>query len=163
MRKSFWAAGVLGVLTLGCGWRATPVPVVGDLRDLAGEWEGTYSSTESGRSGTIYFRLDAASDSAFGDVWMEPTERQDAITRDAPSAPGARMRSSEALQIAFVRAEKGKVSGRLLPYQDPVTHEPLRTVFEGRLDVDHFHGTYRTRNEATGRVQRGEWTVRRNH
>lgn len=146
---------------LGCVWQGTPVPVTGDLAGLAGEWEGIYSSTETGRSGTISFKLDAATDSAFGDVWMGGPEQQHVRQYDAPPVVTARPRTAEALTIAFVRAEGGRVSGRLEAYRDPLTGERLFTQFDGVQKGDEFHGTYQTRNEATGRVVRGEWTARR--
>ena len=153
---------ILSALALvGCGWQGTPVPVSGDLAGLAGEWEGMYSSVETGRSGTLSFKLDAATDSAFGDVWMGVAEQQDVRQHDAPRVVTARPHPAEALQIAFVRARGGRVTGRLEPYQDPVTGERLFTVFDGARDGDEFHGTYTSRNEVTGRVAHGDWTAHR--
>ena len=150
------------VLTFGCAWQGTPVPVTGELAGLAGEWEGTYSSVETGRSGTISFKLDATTDSAFGDVWMgAPEQQQYARQHDAPQVVAARPRTAEALTIAFVRSEGGRVAGRLEVYRDPVTGERLFTQFDGVQKGDEFHGTYQTRNETTGRVARGDWTARR--
>lgn len=146
---------------LGCAWQGTPVPVTGELAGLTGEWEGTYSSVETGRSGTISFKLDATTDSAFGDVWMGAPEQQYTRQTDAPKVVTARPRTAEALTIAFVRAEGGRVSGRLSVYRDPTTGERLFTQFDGVQKGDEFHGSYQTRNEATGRVARGEWSARR--
>lgn len=152
---------VAALAGFGCAWQGTPVPVTGDLAGLAGEWEGIYSSVETGRSGTISFRLDATTDSAFGDVWMGGPEQQNVRQHDAPQVVTARPRSAEALTIAFVRAEDGRVSGRLEAYRDPVTGERLFTQFDGKQRGDEFHGTYQTRSEVTGRVARGDWTARR--
>lgn len=146
---------------LGCAWRGTPVPVSGDLAGLGGEWEGMYSSVETGRSGTLSFKLDAATDSAFGDVWMGAAEQQDIRQHDAPRVAAERPHPGAALRIAFVRARRGRVTGRLEPYRDPVTGDQLLTVFEGVRDGDEFHGTYTTRNEVTGRIARGDWTAHR--
>src|SRR5438552_2534469 len=58
-----------------CAASRSPVPLVGtstDVGALTGEWAGEYSSSESGRSGSISFTLRAAGDSAFGDVVMIP-------------------------------------------------------------------------------------------
>lgn len=162
MRDRTWTAAIVGLIGLGCAWQGTPVPVAGDLAGLAGDWEGTYSSVETGRSGSITFALIAGTDSATGDVWMDTPQSQEIQTQDRmrPSAP--RPHTSEALRIAFVRSAQGRVSGKLEPYRDPVTGEPLVTVFQGRLRGDEFRGTYLTRNESSGRVARGEWRVRRN-
>ena len=155
---------VLMVATMtgfGCAWQGTPVPVTGELAGLAGEWEGMYSSVETGRSGTLSFKLDAATDSAFGDVWMGAPEQMNPRQHDAPQVVTVRPRTAEAIPIAFVRAERGRVAGRLEVYRDPVTGERLFTQFDGVQEGNEFHGTYQTRNEATGRVARGEWTARR--
>ena len=56
------------LLAAACVYHGTPVPVTGDTRTLEGEWEGTYSSEQTGRSGSILFHLKAGTDSAWGDV-----------------------------------------------------------------------------------------------
>lgn len=161
MRDRIAVLSVAVLTALGCAWQGTPVPVSGDLAGLAGEWEGMYSSAETGRSGTLAFKLDAATDSAFGDVWMGVPEQQNIRQHDAPQPVAARPRMTEALSIAFVRCERGRVSGRLAAYRDPVTGDRLFTVFDGAQEGDEFHGTFTTRNEATGKVARGDWTARR--
>jgi len=62
------------LLAGACTYHGTPVPVVGDTRSLSGEWEGTYSSEQTGRSGSIMFHLKAGTDSAWGDVLMIPEQ-----------------------------------------------------------------------------------------
>src|SRR5438270_11912166 len=63
-------------LVTACGAARQPsVPLTGTARDmaaLAGQWEGSYSSASTGRSGSISFTLSAGNDSAFGDVIMIP-------------------------------------------------------------------------------------------
>ena len=66
-RGATLAALLLGT---GCSYQGTPVPVAGDTNLLAGEWDGTYSSQETGRAGSIIFHLKAGTDSAYGDVLM---------------------------------------------------------------------------------------------
>ena len=44
----------LSASVVACGWRRTPVPVIsenGSVEALVGEWNGEYSSAETGRSG----------------------------------------------------------------------------------------------------------------
>src|SRR3954471_8486428 len=67
---------VIGLVLTACGASRSPVPLTGSTADvsaLTGEWAGDYSSSESGRSGSISFTLRSAGDTAFGDVVMVPT------------------------------------------------------------------------------------------
>src|SRR5207249_10261723 len=67
---------MLALTLSACGASRSPVPLVGaatDVSALTGQWSGDYSSSESGRSGSIEFTLRAAGDTAFGDVVMVPT------------------------------------------------------------------------------------------
>jgi len=153
------AMGLL--LVAACGGPSTPVPVAGsdaDLAQLAGEWSGQYSSEESGRSGSIVFRLIAGTDSATGDVMMSPLAGG---PRPAdPAAPGAAFGQAQVLVIRFVRIEGGRVSGRLDPYTEPSCACQLLTVFEGRLNGTKLEGTYTTRRP-DGQTQTGRWDVTR--
>jgi hypothetical protein len=151
----------LVMLAAACAWQGTPVPVSGDLSALSGSWSGTYSSEESGRSGSITFQLIAGTDSAFGDVVMSPDLPQDIRTRDAPQMVGVRRPMAEPLRIAFVRCTDDEVSGALAVYHDPLTETHLYTVFRGKLHGKEFRGTYTTRSEAGGREIQGVWSVRR--
>ena len=152
----------VAVLT-ACAGQATPVPIAGtatDLRALAGEWSGEYWSAETGRSGSIVFRLNAGTDSASGDVIMSPT-RAPRATPQEPNATVTPPAAPQVLAISFVRVEGGRVSGRLGRYKDPVCGCELYTVFEGTLKGDTLEGTYSSRHSATGAVQSGQWLVRR--
>jgi len=153
------------LLLVACAANQTPVPVVGSPRDvasLAGEWVGDYSSSESGRSGSISFTLRAAGDSAFGDVVMVPVGwgRPLAPWRGESTPAGAARPQSEVLTINFVRVEQGHVSGTLAPYADPQTGERLVTMFSGELRGNTITGTYTTRLPS-GATQTGRWTVQR--
>ena len=149
----------------GCAANQPPVPLVGrsaDVAALAGEWVGDYSSTESGRSGSISFTLRAAADSAFGDVIMIPAGwgRPLAPFRGEAAAGAAQRPTSEVLSINFVRVEQGRVNGTLAPYADPQTGARLLTTFAGELSGNTITGTYTTRL-ASGETQTGRWTVQR--
>ena len=149
------------LLAAACGWNPAPVPVSGDLDGLAGEWQGSYSSLETGRDGTIQFTLVAGTDSAYGDVVMQPLRPQDVrAPQDAPGIPLAHP-MARLLRISFVRSEGGHVSGRLDLYEDPATAERLRTTFDGRRRGDVITGSFRTLIEGSGRTQVGEWRVER--
>ena len=151
---------------LACGQPGTPVPVVGtatDLTQLAGRWVGDFSSVETGRSGSIVFRLSATGDSAYGDVSMNPTDMANrGQARDpsaAPVAPNAPPPSPQWIEIRFVRITEGRVSGTLKPYTDPTCNCPLFTTFEGRLAGDTLSGTYTSRHQAGGPAQQGRWSA----
>src|SRR6266508_6356468 len=162
LRTAPLAAAVL--VLAGCATNQPSVPLVGrcaDIAALAGEWTGEYSSSESGRSGSITFTLRAAADSAFGDVVMIPVGwgrplmpwRQDA------ALAGARQPQPEVLTISFVRVQAGHVTGTLAPYADSTTGARLVTTFAGEL-ANTITGTYTTRLPS-GDTQVGRWTVQR--
>ena len=67
MRTRSLVVAALAVLGSGCASVQSPVPVAGeqsDIASLAGEWAGEYSSAETGRGGSIVFKLSAARDTA---------------------------------------------------------------------------------------------------
>jgi hypothetical protein len=132
-----------------------------DIAKLAGQWVGDYSSVQTGRSGSIVFRLVAATDSAYGDVLMDPSVGWGARPGNAatPSPGGAAPVMSPPIAISVVRVSGNQVSGRLAPYTDPDCHCPLFTTFEGTLRADTLAGTYTSRHETGGSIQSGRWTV----
>jgi hypothetical protein len=163
LRPASLAAAILVVAA--CAANQAPVPVVGhadDLASLAGEWSGEYSSTESGRSGSISFTLRSATDSAFGEVVMIPAGwgRPLAPWRGETTPSAVQRPMSEVLTINFVRVEAGRVNGTLAPYADPQTGARLLTTFAGQLSGNTITGTYITRM-ASGETQAGRWTVQR--
>ncbi len=152
---------------LACGQPGTPVPVVGtatELTQLAGRWVGDFSSVETGRSGSVVFRLSATGDSAYGDVLMNPTDMANrGQARDPSAAPSAAPNTPapapQWIEIRFVRITEGRVSGTLKPYTDPTCNCPLFTTFEGRLAGDTLSGTYTSRHQAGGPAQQGRWSA----
>lgn len=163
-------ANLLGVALLGTwGCAATPPPVTLAVEPaaaavLAGRWEGEYRSTESGRSGSILFELNAAGDSAVGDVIMIPAGYDRAIRPARPDgdpSPRTPRESPEALRIAFVRAAAGRVSGALEPYRDAECGCLLRTAFVGTIRGDTISGTFESLHRQSGYVAAGVWRVQR--
>jgi len=157
----------LGGLLLACSApRPNPVPLVGAARDVAaleGQWDGSYSSAATGRSGSISFALTATGDSAFGDVVMIPRglgRPLQAWNNAAAPADAASPRPA-VLTINFVRVAEGHVTGTLAPYADPETGVQLFTAFEGLLRGDVIEGTYTTRAGRSVDSQTGEWRVTR--
>jgi len=149
----------LVALSLACSGAQTPVPVVGasaDISQMAGEWYGEYSSVESGRNGSIVFKLVAGTDSATGDVFMTPQM----VTRQgaAPGEPAvSQPTTTPAITIRFVRITGGQVSGVLAPYPDPNCGCTLHTTFVGRLQADTLEGTYTSLHEQSRDTQEGRW------
>lgn len=147
-----------------CAASRSPVPLVGasaDVSALTGEWAGDYSSTESGRSGSITFTLRSAGDSAFGDVIMIPAAwGRPLMPYRQPNVGGNQSPETTVLTIRFVRVEHGHVSGTLDPYADPQTGARLLTTFSGELNGNTIAGTYTTRLPS-GDTQTGRWSVQR--
>ena len=166
MRMRFVVGSVgIGAILLACASSQRVVPVVGaeaDLAPLQGEWEGEYSSVETGRSGSIVFHLSALRDSAHGDVVMDPPRWRRGPSAEPGVAPSGREtvgQPPQVLAIKFVRVAGGQVSGALAPYPDPVCGCLLLTTFVGQLTGDVLEGTYSSRHQQTGEVQMGRWRV----
>ena len=158
-------------LLTACSASRAHVPMVGaagDVSALAGNWVGEYSSSESGRSGSISFSLKSATDSAVGDVVMIPNGlgsplspwQPDNTVNAANPAPGTQAPASKVLTIRFVSVQSGQVSGTLDPYADPQTGARLVTTFTGQLKGNTITGTYTTQL-GSGGTQAGRWTVER--
>lgn len=133
----------LFVFGLGaCAGAQHPVEVKGgdaDLVSLAGDWTGSYTGIESGRSGPVSFSLELGRHTADGKVLLD---------------------GATPLAIQFVAIEGGQVSGKIVPYTDPTCHCEVDTDFIGSLDGDSITGTFTT--VATGHgEQHGEWSVAR--
>lgn len=149
---------VTTLLLAACQAAVTPVPVVGTIDQLVGEWAGEYISRETGRHGTILFRLDPGKDTATGDVLMTP---------DRYPIPSASERTDEpwwksgmqVLQISFVRCDRDEVSGWMKPYPDPETGELTYTDFTGYIKGDSLKGTYVAFVEKTGKRTGGTWSA----
>jgi len=166
-RPRAFDAAFAALLTACSAAHQPPVLMAGtalDMAALAGQWEGSYSSAATGRSGSISFTLSAGTDSAVGDVimiprgWGRPLQAWD--RPGSAGAPGTQPRAA-VLTINFVRVAGGRVTGRLAPYADPESGAPLATTFEGQLAGDTIEGTYTTRGAGSGVPQTGQWKVTR--
>ena len=155
-------ATLVTAVALACA-SAPPVRVGGsraDLESIAGEWTGTYSSRDTGREGSIWFRLVAGEDHAHGDVLMTPRGRSQPYRRYAAPGPAGQQGPSEFLSIRFVVVSGQQVAGALEPYWDPDCDCEARTEYRGGLTGDTFAGTFVTRL-ANRRVTTGQWTATR--
>jgi hypothetical protein len=156
---------ILAIIS-ACATRLSKTPVRGpstSIVQLAGEWEGTYSSEQTGRVGSILFRLRATSDSAECDVLMTPRRALETNETDLhrlpPQATGT---NSELLSIRFVRIAGNEVTGILDPYRDPECGCNLYTTFIGILRGDTIEGTFRSEGDGIHHLSaRGKWRVTR--
>jgi hypothetical protein len=146
-----------------CGPLTASVPVLGtelSVSELIGEWRGEYQSEDTGRHGTIMFRLHPVVDTAQGVVFME--------TKPHGAAPGLSQRleppatETVPLFIRFVVIEGGAVRGRLDPYKDPECGCTLTTTFDGRLQGEVISGTFASSGSGIHHIPAsGRWSVTR--
>lgn len=152
----------LVLVAAACAWKSTPVTMLGpkdDIAGLTGEWFGEYRSDAAQRSGTIWFKLDAVRDTAFGDVLMIPRDR---MMPPQPSAPEVWRDHSQVLTIKFVRVEAGRVTGAIDPYPSPDDGTMLLTVFRGLLKGDRVEGEFVILDSVNDRPPRqGTWWATR--
>ncbi len=152
------------LLGAGCHWQGTPIPVSGDTRMLQGDWEGTYVSEQTSRTGSIMFQLKAGADSAYGDIVMIPSQGEEVGPARTPPTIETSRRTPRVLRISFVQCSGGDVTGLIDPYQDPDTGEWVYTTFEGRLTGDELAGTFSSAYKGGVHRLAGTWSVKRtNH
>ena len=131
------------VFLVACGAGQKDVAMQGselDLARVAGDWQGEYKGTESGRSGPVSFSLQVGSHTAEGQVMMG---------------------GSTPLKIQFVKVKQDEVKGTIAPYTDPTCSCEVETEFLGTLGNNAINGTFETKVSATGQVQTGTWSVTR--
>jgi hypothetical protein len=155
-RRTLSTLLLAAIVAGGCASQnpAPPVPVQGgDISGLAGHWVGEYSSTQTGRSGSIVFELKSGDKVAHGDVLMKPKEG--APTPDDPMRGAPQM-----LNINFVNATGGTLRGTMDPYRDPSCNCEVLTTFEGRRSGDTIEGTFTTTPQGgAGTPSTGRWRV----
>jgi hypothetical protein len=144
------ATVTIAALTLAvsaCAASSSSVPVKGpqeQVLQLAGDWEGSFEGTESGRRGEIRFALTAGRHIASGQVVMFVEEA-----------------AQEPLDIEFVEIADGQVTGKIEPYLEPKCDCQVVTEFLGDVVGDYIDGTYVTRGLDRPVEQRGSWTMQR--
>jgi len=158
-----WAVAIAVVAgtVATCGYNPPPVPVSGDpetIGYLAGEWAGSYQGAESGRTGSIFFRLAARADTAYGDVLID-RYRPMHTTDELEQPPG--VHAPPVITIRFVRASGDTVYGTLDEYEDPECRCRVQTTFTGRIERDRLVGRFTTTHLATGERHGGSWTASR--
>ncbi len=131
------------MMVVACGGTQKEVAVKGsdlDLARVAGDWEGNYNGTDSGRTGPVSFSLQVGSHTAEGQVMMD---------------------GATPLKIEFVKVKDDQVKGTIAPYTDPSCSCEVETTFLGTLGSDVIDGTFETKISATGQLQTGTWSVAR--
>lgn len=171
MSKNRWVmlciTGALGLGALACASKQTPVRVMAEpveMGALVGEWNGEYSSVQTGRSGSIRFRLKSVVDTAYGDIVMVPRKTtQPAMNTEGPLARGAGTQAPpQVLTIRFVRMEGDRVIGTLDPYTDPDFDCRLTTIFTGSFSGQStIEGTFESRGTMEHPLTSGKWKVNR--
>ena len=138
--------------------RGTPA----DLALLVGEWNGTYNSRATGRSGFVWFKLVEGEDHAHGDVLMTARDGSIPYYRYGPGDynQGQRQESQSFLSIRFVRGLGNNVEGLLDPYWDKTCQCEAVTSFRGQLVEDRLLGTFLTRFGVDA-VATGRWEATR--
>ena len=162
---------VLGLLgATGCGGpRAEqPMPAVpvtggrGDIRMIAGYWQGEFVSARDSRRGTIAFRLQAGRDTAYGRVVLTGPIPPPGCTDPLSAATEPREIGEIELTLARVNVGGESVGGWLRPYPDPELGCRMDTWFEGRIDGDTLEGLYFAHPADTaGAMRLGTWWAAR--
>lgn len=159
-------AGVWAVLALaaasGCSVTHPPVAVLDARPGLAGVWQGSYESRDTGRVGDIYLALTADGDSAVGEVVMVPRGTAVKVYSSDRRWRWEGVARPQVLTIQFVRLAGGEVVGELDPYRDPDCGCSLRTTFRGEVEGDRVFGTFASQAEHAYHDAEGTWlAVRR--
>ena len=130
---------------------AASAPVDGDsahVAEFAGEWVGGYTCDETGRHGTVVFRLAAGVDSVRAVVLMIPR-----------ATDGDLFPTAVPLAVHRVEVTGGTLRGVLARYEDPEWRLPLETTFSGTLDgAGRIEGVFRADGTQIDTIpQRGRW------
>jgi hypothetical protein len=132
-----------------------------DVGPLVGQWRGSFSSSQSGRSGTIAFTLRAGESAASGNVVM--FQKPDSLLTPEEREMMANVPDRTVLKIHFLRKEGGTVNGTLDPYTDPSCDCTANTTFRGLFtNPTTIEGTYTTVHSTPGaEIIAGKWKVTR--
>lgn len=160
-RNGFATVVLVAALSSGCASQnpAPPVPVQGaNVSALSGRWVGEYSSTDTGRTGSIVFELRSGDKVAHGDVLMKPKEE---TGTSKPGSDNPLRGMPQVLDIDFVDATGGTVRGTMVPYRDPACDCMVQTTFVGRVSGDTIEGTFATNPQNSDTSTTGRWRVTR--
>ncbi|HJP84663.1 MAG TPA: hypothetical protein VJ852_01625 [Gemmatimonadaceae bacterium] len=150
--------------TLACARRTPGIQLASsdfDLNPLVGQWRGSFSSSQTGRTGTIAFNLNAGESAATGNVVM--FAKPDSLLTPEEREMAANVPDRSVLKIHFVRKQGGTISGGLDPYRDPDCNCTVTTLFQGAFtNAATIEGTYTTVRSLPGSdIVSGTWKVTR--
>jgi hypothetical protein len=127
----------------------SPSPEIGlmgeqkSLEGLVGRWEGTYTNPVNGRTGTIVFEVFSKGTEAYGDILMIPPGAKEPVNPSSkPSSEETLRTMPRVLQINFMRATGGDLTGTVGPYEDLDCGCDARSTFQGALQDDKIEGTF---------------------
>ena len=165
MRVSLFRCLPLVAVAAACHNPPPPaVPVSGErtsLDRLAGQWSGTYTNPETGRTGSIVFTLTTGEDHAHGDIVMIPRGMDRPLRPYGVNDPSGQASSSQVLTIEFVRASGDSVSGTVGNFYDPECQCASHSIFRGRIEGDRIRGGFLTFRGQNEQATRGTWEVQR--
>jgi hypothetical protein len=157
---------LLSLALSGCSWSAqqpSAFQVQGHLHDvgrIAGTWRGEFRS-EAGRVGTIFFDLDAGSDTAYGSATFDRVVPTQACTDIARPQDIAEIRVPVVLRFGALTTSEGSIGGWFRPYRDPDLSCWMDTWFEGKLRGDTLSGSFFARRTDIDTVRMGTWWAAR--
>lgn len=163
-RRIALALAAFTTTTIACARRTPGIQLASsdfDLNPLVGQWRGSFSSAQTGRTGTIAFNLNAGESAATGNVVM--FAKPDSLLTPEERELAANVPDRTVLKIHFLRKEGGSVSGGLDPYKDPECDCTVTTLFTGSFtNSTTIEGTYTTvRSKPGSDVVSGKWRVTR--
>jgi hypothetical protein len=165
-RLAYICAAAAAGSILGCASNPPSTEVSSsdfDLNPLVGQWQGQYSSAQTGRKGTIAFTLRAGEASASGNIVMIPRVDSTLTPAERELLSNVEAPGRTVLKIHFIRKEGGNLNGTLDPYRDPDCNCPVTTTFQGSFrDARTIEGTFSTVPSQPGfSVTGGTWKVTR--
>jgi hypothetical protein len=122
---------------------APQIPTEGETRSLealVGRWDGEYNNPVNGRKGSIVLECFSGGKEAHGDILMIPPDSKVKI----PSPEETIRTMPQVLEINFIQAAGGQISGTVGPYEDPGSRCRAHSVFTGTMQGDTIKGTFRT-------------------
>ena len=142
----------LATLALSCASSEpkSPAPAIGmsgeksALQGLVGRWDGTFTNSQNGRTGTIVFEIFSDKE-AHGDILMIPPGSKEPLHPAAPPSAEETLRTMpRVLEINFFQAEAGELTGTVGPFEDLDCGCAGRTSFRGAIRGDSIEGTFAT-------------------
>lgn len=153
-------------LLAACNPLIQPAPVrmqgeAADIRRLAGTWRGEFHNAQTGRVGTIFFDLQADSDTAYGNVTFDRVVPVATCTDMARPQETSSIVLPVVLRFGALATSNGSLGGWLQPYRDPDLACWMDTWFEGRLVRDTLAGSFFSRPTDRDTVRQGTWWAAR--